>query len=262
MPIESGLSGKKDGSKLTNEKELLKLSSEYLRSKINDPNWLPSYDEVAEIIDSYSDDDGHSKLDLEEENKWFAFLKDKVNPVFEIWTKEYIERLSSYLSERAVLYGGTAENPITILEVGAGDGKLSHFLTMRLKETHSDAINLVTTSFQSKQFNIPLKHSNVETLSQKDAILKYKPNIILCSWMMPREDWTPDFRSEKSVLEYILIGPEGPCGNDETWSRTYQELENLSEVQISRIDILHAPSKVPIIDFISKTVSFRRTENF
>lgn len=240
---------------------------EEFRLKIKDPYWLPNYNEIAKIVDSYTDEHGSFSLGKEEEDKWYEFLKNnKDSPVFEIWTKEYIEQFSNYLSKQAILLGGKKEKPTIILEVGAGDGRLSYFLTQQLKSSKVDTIKIITTGYDSESFKIKSKYNNVENLPEKDALEKYSPAIVICSWMIPDEDWTPDFRKTKSVKEYILIGPEGPCGTDETWEWTSGfekiEHEDLSEVQISRLDILYGVKKAPTVDFITKTVSFIRDRKY
>lgn len=261
MSFEGQLHGKKDTPDLNKKEQTQELTPEVLRQKISDPFWLPNYKEISKVVDSYTDEYGSFLLDKEEEDKWFKFIKNKENPVFEIWTKEYIDRFSNYLSERAKLFGGTKEKPITVLEVGAGDGKLSYFLSNKLEESNVDSIKIITTGYDSETFNIKSKYNNVENLPEKDAIEKYSPDIVLCSWMICGEDWTPDFRKKRSVQEYILIGPEGPCGTDDTW-QCYtdfekMEHEDLSEVQISRTDFFGS-RKISSVDFITKTTSFKK----
>jgi hypothetical protein len=257
--------GEKNIPNLHKQENSEELSPEVFRQKISDPFWLPKYEEIEKVVDSYTDEYGTFLLTKEEEDKWYAFIKNKENPVFEIWTKEYIDRFSNYLSERARLLGGTKENPIIVLEVGAGIGKLSYFLTKKLKDLKIDTIKVIATDYISTHFKINSKYNNVESLPEKDALKKYNPAIVICSWMMPEEDWTPDFRKTKSVQEYILIGPEGPTGTDETWEEWSDgfervELEDLSEVQISRTDILYGSRKTPMIDFVTQTSSFMRVD--
>ena len=54
-------------------------------------------------------------------------------------------------------------------------------------------------------------HSDGEVLTTPQSRL-----IVLCSWMPPGQDWTKDFRNERQVEEYILIGEadDGTCGHN------------------------------------------------
>lgn len=51
---------------------------------------------------------------------------------------------------------------------------------------------------------------DVEVLSAKDAIAKYRPAVVLSAWMTAGEDWTPEFRAA-GVEEYVLIGELQPA---------------------------------------------------
>ncbi len=56
----------------------------------------------------------------------------------------YIASLAHYLSKRASLLRG--HRKFVILEVGAGDGRLCHFLQMKLNEMgHGDTIEIIPT---------------------------------------------------------------------------------------------------------------------
>jgi len=247
----------------TNE-QTQELTPEVVRQKISDPYWLANYQEMARMVDSYTNKSGQFLSGKEEKGKWIEFLEKENSPIFEIWTKDYIDRFANYLSQEAELLGGTKENPTVILEVGAGSGKLSFFLSQKLRESNVATIKLITTDYHNEDFKIKSPYNNIVNLSEKDAIEKFKPSIVICSWMPLGEDWTTDFRKADSVQEYILIGPEGPCGTEATWeefqSHDFEKVEQkyLSEVQISRLDIFHAPRKFSSGDFITKTTSFKR----
>lgn len=115
-----------------------------------------------------------------------------------------------------------------------------------------------------------------EKIDQKKALAKYNPEIVICSWMPFKEDWTADFRAEKSVQEYILIGEtdDGCCGDKwRTWGnkRSLDEKERrLRENQLppykadgfERINLHTGTLQASRIDFLegrgtTSTVSFR-----
>ena len=113
----------------------------------------------------------------------------------------------------------------------------------------------------------------VEKLDSKSAVAKYHPDIAICSWMPYETDFTADFRREKNLKEYILIGEtSGSCGDYwKTWGEHFYpkrfdfrkppyekegfehvDLTNISQYQICRTDDL-GPEQPN-----SLTVSFRR----
>lgn len=58
--------------------------------------------------------------------RWQAMCWDPERPIYELWTQELVSAIASYLVQRARVYG---LRPMRVLEAGAGDGKLSHFIT-------------------------------------------------------------------------------------------------------------------------------------
>lgn len=134
----------------------------------------------------------------------------------ELLSKEYIVGLGAYLAQRVEELGGTNERPLMILETGAGDGRLTHFLRVSLESLSPGKSHLVATD--KGQMKIPIHHP-VEVLDYREALQKYHPTIVITSWMPPRQDWTPAYRKTASVQEYLLIGePDGNvCGSFATW---------------------------------------------
>lgn len=99
-----------------------------------------------------------------------------------------------------------------VLEVGAGNGDLSQALRRRNIETV--AVDNFEQTLPGKMLDAP---GIPEKMDYKDAIYRYNPELIICSWMPAGEDWTPDFRAHSSVKSYILIGdPEG-SGTEEAY---------------------------------------------
>jgi len=166
-------------------------------------------------------------------------LITEVPNLYELFSAEYISALSDYIKSRI--------NPSDlILEVGAGDGRLAHFLRER-------GLNVV--AIDNFEWEItPL--FPVEELDYKEALKKYNPAIVICSWMPYFADWTPAFRNTRSVREYIIIGefPGGCCGNETIWSdhEGFEEIEIDFPLQICRTDRDHF--------FHSGTFIFRRME--
>ena len=140
---------------------------------------------------------------------------------YELWTKDYIFGLANYFLQRIKEMNNESghDKDTTILDVGAGDGRLIYFLRRAMKEIVSSqskmqpkrdvsAVNssmptLIATDDGS--WGAPIyksTHIQVEQLSVVDSMAKYgqrlEPNrerlIVICSWMPPGEDWTHLFR--------------------------------------------------------------------
>jgi hypothetical protein len=208
------------------------LTPQEIREKLEDPSYLPSREEIFKAF-YVKKAEGRDEMEwfLSEEGErawhnWHNFCDKENDPVFELWTKEYIQAFSDYLSQRAKDLGGKKEKPISILEVGAGNGKLTHFLNREFERKKIENIKIIATD--SGEWMEPRKgkwikitpHFPVEILDYKEALKEYKPDIVVCSWMPLGEDWTKDFRDAESIKEYILIGEadQGCCGHPwETW---------------------------------------------
>lgn len=260
--------------------------------RLLDPNYLPKYAELKayrenilqyeyyvkgkqvtreEAEKSRSYGRYTTQASAQEEQEMIRFLEQE--SIFEIFTEEYIDKFGRYLAQRAESLGATAKKPITILEVGAGSGKLSHFLQKKLDEIAPGKVKVIATDNGS--WSGIKKPFPVEAINQRDALSKYKPEIVISSWMPPHTDWTASFRAAPSVNEYLLIGwsDDGVTGKKwKTWG--FQEDQgdekltttpyaadgfsrvnnpnNVSDVQLSRLFFMDADKQH------TDTTSFRR----
>ncbi len=195
--------------------------------------------------------------------EWLNFVHDPEKPVFEMWTEEYIKEFSTYLLTRLDDLGATVETPLTILEVGAGNGKLTYFLRERLNAKAAGRLKIAATDVQRRGRS----SENVEELGYVEALEQYKPDIVISSWMPKFYDWTGAFRQMPSVKEYILIGVPSLTGDNEAWGiysdggfiQNYSiegfrrtELHDLKKYQICGTDVPHIPYSYSV------TASFRR----
>ncbi len=186
-----------------------------LREKISDPTYLPTFKEVS----------GAFPGGYRETENYKSYCRK--NHVFEFFSREFVASLGDYLQQR-VPDIRKEEKPTVILEVGAGKGQLTEWLKKHLKSSGLDenSVQIIATDDRSwpvaKESSFPVKD-----IGFREAIKKLKPNIVLVSWMPPREDWTPTFRNQDSVQEYVLIGESdgGCCGKSETWEACPQENE-------------------------------------
>ena len=139
---------------------------------------------------------------------------------YELWTKDYIFGLANYILQRIEEMNKQSMDNIetTVLDVGAGDGRLIYFLRRAMNEISASKNRLgIKRSDHQPQFQIPTliatddgswrapiyktSHIQVEQLSVIDAIDKYAAKaenktrlIVICSWMPTGEDWTHHFR--------------------------------------------------------------------
>ena len=248
------------------------LTPDEMREKLRDPSFLPSYEELSRHFEKFG---GLGHLDDEWE-KWYDLCRDKKKPIFEIWTKEYIHAFGNYLAKRVAELGGTEENPTVILEVGAGNGCLTHFLQEKMNELIPSSVKVVASD--SGDWKIPQAFL-VENLPHNKALAKYKPKIVIFSWLPYQYDCTADFRAVESVDEYILIGETdgGCCGNEWlTWGQNWafdeekrKQRENqavpyeadgfekvykndLSDLQLSRTNIFDGRGTTSTVSFKKK----------
>lgn len=208
-----------------------------LREKLLDPSYLPTRDEIYRAFVSKKD--------------WYNFIDQSGHTTYEFLNEEFISALADYLSQRIEALGASVDSPVTILEAGAGNGRLSHFLRQKLEEKLPGKVKVVAVDQGS--WGLRSKFP-VEDMDHNEALKKYKPQIVLFSWIPPGADPTADFRAEKSVDEYILIGEaDSSCGSAwYTWGENYsgrhdgevapyeadgferEKLEDISLQQISR----------------------------
>jgi hypothetical protein len=158
--------------------------------------------------------------------------------IYQLWTQDYVQHLGNYLLDRC-----SDGIETTVVDIGAGDGLLVHFLleymeaerTRRKKSKTSKKLKKLPTvvATDDGSWGIFAK-AQVEKLNVQDSLAKYRSRskndgddndndnrrlIVLCSWMPMGQDWSTLFR-DVGVDEYILIGEadDGTCGNNwETW---------------------------------------------
>ncbi|MBA7496077.1 hypothetical protein ES702_06675 [subsurface metagenome] len=218
------------------------ISPQEIREHLNNPNYLPSHDDVVRAFGNKWSED------------WHFYFFNKETPRFELLNQEFIESLSSYLNTRVEELGATQEKPVTILDVGAGDGRLTHFISKSLQTKSLGKFQMIAVDDGERGIkpNFPVE----QVSSVEDALRKHQPDIVICSWMEDGKDWTVFFRNTQSVKEYILIGEPEICGTESSWSEhkgfSKRELEEVTRQQMCRTD------ESPVDCFKSKTISYRR----
>jgi hypothetical protein len=232
---------------------------EGLREKLLNNVSLPTREEITASLDDH--------------DTWERFYFKTREPVFELLNEEYMSAFANYIIKR-IGKEATIEKPVVILEIAAGDGRLSHFLQEKLDEKIPGKVKVYATDIRTPK---PDSGLTVEEFEHDEALKAHEPQIVICSWMPPKVDLTKEIRETESVQEYILIGEsgiDGSCGkNWETWGHkpvfqepeeekdppfvedgfTQEDLRKLSVLQICRSDD-------PGHYFHSSTVSFKRKD--
>jgi hypothetical protein len=183
-----------------------------LREKLRDPNFLPTHEQITKSFNSWEE--------------WNQFCFDKENPVFEFLNEEYLNAFADYFVGKIQEHGASEKKPLVILEIGAGNGRLSNFLQQKLEEKAPGQTKVVATDSGTWALNNDFP---VEQLKHDEAMEKYKPGIVVFSWMPFEEDSSKGIRKVDSVQEYILIGEAngGCCGDGwETWGQSWSRDED------------------------------------
>lgn len=144
------------------------MSPKELREKLRDPSYLPTRQDIS---NAFKSEGLFSRA-------WQNFCFDKDNPIFEFLNEEHLSALGDYLSKRVEALGASEDSPVTILEVGVGNGRLSHFLQQKLEAKLPGKVKVVATD--SGEWSLKTAFP-VETIGHKEAIEKHKPKIVVFS---------------------------------------------------------------------------------
>jgi hypothetical protein len=142
-------------------------------------------------------------------------------PQYEVFNADHIKALAAYFIKRMGELGLPA---LSVVEVGAGDGRFSHFLRVALAKSDAagaDRVTITATDDNSRQLE---QFYAVEACDAAEVMSRFKPDIVLVSWMELGQDWTSTFRSCASVQEYVLVGEvdNGACGHPwKTWGHSF-----------------------------------------
>jgi hypothetical protein len=110
-----------------------------------------------------------------------------------VLTQEVVRELADYLRKRAQELNLT--NPV-VLEVGAGNGRLTHFLNKLLP--------FQTVAVDWRKWDTPTaKH--VQVMDQAEAIQKLKPDIVIAAFIPSGLDWPEGWRKVPSARFPFLI---------------------------------------------------------
>ncbi|RUS14599.1 hypothetical protein BC937DRAFT_93574 [Endogone sp. FLAS-F59071] len=172
---------------------------------------------------------------------------------YEILTAEYVKALAKHIVRRMREIhkrSSNDKNERCVLECGARNGRLSHFLLSTVacelgvsisdRDVHSAALqakDVGSWRFRAvdlkPRVKVPEFHVGVEQIDYRDAVERYHPAIVLSSWMPSAEDWTVELRriGGDALKEYVLIGDLSAVGTRASWGdvRSESEIRGMNE---------------------------------
>ncbi|MCX6728927.1 MAG: hypothetical protein NTV39_04155 [Candidatus Saccharibacteria bacterium] len=237
-----------------------------------DPSYLPDYDEVVSTVGGHLLADYGNNLQLYREDRnmdeiTYPLKFGITHGTFEILNKDNVDRLTKYLAQKALRINPNGEK-VKIAEIGAGLGRLTHFVCQSALSQGIDNLDMVATDTgemaRRKGLYVPF---DVMRESYDKTLSGCKPQIVVSSWMPAHCDWTQDFRNAQSVQEYILIGQPNLCGKPTSWAEhpgnfARIPLDDLSDTQLGYrddffpYDVIGEPTPPQV--HRSRTVSFTR----
>lgn len=240
-----------------------------MRERLEDPSFPPSHAFVERVFMDVPGPNGELMKDTLAFHRFCERSREDKNGkriyVHEILTQEFLLALANHFSN--VIEDALNEDPtkpFVLLEVGAGDGRLSGFLRRILKARFGDHVFVVATDIKSKGATPEFR---VENMDYETALDTFRPDAVLVSWM-PRQDWTKEFRNPaRNIREYVLIGePDaGVSGTEDTWDEGLLDSEGFDAVtldeatdrQISHTD--HGLNRMKDGEaYFSRTIVFKR----
>ena len=163
-------------------------------------------------------------------------------PQYEVITADYVTQLARYLRRRRLeILGADEPRPLRVLELGAGDGRLTRHLREHLDghgievcatDDHSlglakgdakgghhgvvaaDALDAVS------QCGFSREPTTAVSSSSSSSSLPGACDVALVCWQPMGVDWTAAIRASASFQEYVLVGEvdDGICGDPSaTW---------------------------------------------
>ena len=160
--------------------------------------------DIHETLMSYADvDEYFQKIEKEYSSGWFMYCRGhNINNrvIYQVFSEEFIDEIAEIINRKI---SETGEGDL-VLEVMAGDGKLSEFLRPKINGTLITTDDMKWESVKYPDF--------IEELSAKDAIKKYNPDIIIMCWEPYGSRLGVKLAKEGHKLLWIGEGAGGCCG--------------------------------------------------
>jgi hypothetical protein len=159
---------------------------------------LPRASDVRDVVE---------RLTSEDYPRYFKLLGEY--GIHQFWNQEYIGCLAGEVKKRV--------GDELVLEVAAGDGMLSFWL-------RNYGVNIRATD-SGAWYNYIKRRAPVEIIDAVSAIRKYKPRMVVASWLPAGESLDIEIFNtcaELNIPYIILIGEEdGACGSPTFWDEKY-----------------------------------------
>jgi hypothetical protein len=192
--------------------EKTKISMNDVIEKIKDIDGLPSFEETRELLYFIEDGDNNIHNDWGQ-GDWWKFCDDcKIHQVYNL---EFINELAGEI--RKLPESG-------IVEICAGRGDLSHRLGKQ-------GVHIIATDDYSWELSTP---DRVEKLSHREALAKYKPEIVLASWIPYRSRIGFDVLDFPSVRYFIDI--EEDVGAASWLTREIYERNDFERIYLKNVE--------------------------
>ena len=169
--------------------------------------------------------------------RWANFVRhgNAGQPFYLVPTLELVGALTAWLCQLAATMEPSQDCwRLRVLEVGAGDGSLSHHLQLALSERGAP-VRLFATDSGARGLR-PLAPASVACRDAASAVAEFVPDVVLCAFMPLGVDWTSAFRACVSVQAYILLGEvdDGCCGRPwPTWGFVCDDDDDLAAHSVS-----------------------------
>lgn len=190
---------------------------EYLMNKITDVDKLPTFEEVKSLYNHLRAQPGN-----EFSSAWHCFCsQNRIEN--NIYTVEFVDALAKEIKKLKVSFLSDCS---PVLEINAGDGKLSHHLGERG----------IWTQATAEIFFGEVPNDSVEIMLAGKALEKYKPEIVVAS-PIPYGSCGIEVLSFPGVKYLIEIGVQERDG--ETWRNDERERLRNTAHHIEQLDVKH-----------------------
>ena len=157
------------------------------------------------------------------------FRACKTHSLYDLYPREHILAIAEFIKERFP--------EARILEVCAGDGRLTRFLEWAGIEM------LPPTDVKDEwkcECDINGRHygKNVERREAVVAAIEAKPDLVVCSWPPYDSDVVERLLAVKFPVLYIGEGEYGCCGGEEQWNYVHEDI-GCTPYQICRTDVYY-----------------------
>lgn len=135
-------------------------------------------------------------------NFWFGIAWPFIMHKNVLMPLVYKKGIYCFYSKKLIRELGKLIGTQSCIEIGAGDGTLTRFL-------NAAGVNCKATDDYSWSDFIDYP-DQVEKMSAKEALQHYKPEVVICSWTPPGNDFEQEILRTESVKMYIVLGTKNP----------------------------------------------------